>query len=45
MGRIRTIKPEFPQSESMGRVSRDARLTFILLWTMADDAGRLRSCS
>jgi hypothetical protein len=42
MGRIRTIKPEFPQSESMGRISRDARLTFILLWTMADDAGRLR---
>jgi 5-methylcytosine-specific restriction endonuclease McrA len=25
MARIRTIKPEFPQSESMGRVSRDAR--------------------
>lgn len=42
MGRIRTIKPEFPQSESIGRLSRDARLTFILLWTIADDAGRLR---
>lgn len=42
MSRIRTIKPEFPQSESMGRVSRDARLTFVLLWTVADDAGRLR---
>lgn len=42
MARIRTIKPEFPQSESMGRVSRDARLCFILLWTLADDAGRLR---
>lgn len=25
MARIRTIKPEFPQSESMGNVSRDAR--------------------
>ena len=42
MGRIRTIKPEFPQSESMGNVTRDARLCFILLWTVADDAGRLR---
>jgi len=42
MARIRTIKPEFPQSESMGRVSRDARLCFVLLWTLADDAGRLR---
>lgn len=42
MARIRTIKPEFPQSESMGKVSREARLCFILLWTLADDAGRLR---
>ena len=42
MARIRTIKPEFPQSESMGRVSRDARLCFIELWTIADDSGRLR---
>lgn len=45
MGRIRTIKPEFPQSESMGRVSRDARLCFIELWTLADDSGRLRGNS
>lgn len=45
MARIRTIKPEFPQSESMGRVSRDARLTFIMLWTLADDSGRLRGNS
>ncbi len=42
MARIRTIKPEFPHSESMGAVSRDARLLFILLWTIADDSGRLR---
>jgi len=42
MARIRTIKPEFPQSASMGRVSRDARLLFMLVWTLADDAGRLR---
>ena len=45
MARIRTIKPDFPHSESMGRVSRDARLLFILLWTVADDAGRLRGNS
>lgn len=45
MARIRTIKPEFPQSESMGRVSRDARLLFIMLWTIADDSGRLRGNS
>jgi hypothetical protein len=45
MARIRTIKPEFPQSESMGRVSRDSRLCFVLLWTIADDSGRLRGNS
>jgi hypothetical protein len=45
MARIRTIKPEFPQSESMGRVSREARLLFILLWTICDDAGRTRAAS
>lgn len=45
MARIRSIKPEFPQSESMGRVSRDARLLFIQLWTQADDEGRLRGAS
>lgn len=45
MARIRSIKPEFPQSESMGRVSRDARLLFVLLWTIADDHGRTRAHS
>ena len=45
MARIRSIKPEFPQSESMGRVSRDARLLFVQMWTLADDAGRLRGNS
>ena len=45
MARIRTIKPEFPHSESMGAVSRDARLLFVLLWTIADDSGRLRGNS
>lgn len=45
MARIRTIKPEFPQSESMGRVSRDARLLFMMLWTICDDHGRARAHS
>ena len=45
MGRIRSIKPEFVQSESMGRVSREGRLLFILLWTVADDSGRTRAAS
>jgi hypothetical protein len=45
MARIRTIKPEFPHSESMGKVSRDARLCFIMLFTLADDEGRLRGNS
>lgn len=45
MARIRTIKPELPQSGSMGRISREARLCFILMWTLADDAGRLRGDS
>ncbi len=45
MARIRTIKPEFPHSESMGRVSRDARLLFIQLWTICDDSGKARGNS
>jgi hypothetical protein len=43
MARIRTIQPDFPMSGSMTRVSREARLLFIQLWTLADDAGRLRA--
>lgn len=45
MARIRTIKPEFPQSESMGRVSREARLMFIMLFTLVDDKGITRGNS
>lgn len=45
MGRIRTIKPEFPQSESIGQLSREARLLFVQLWTIVDDAGRTRASS
>lgn len=40
--RIRSIKPEFWQSESVGRLSRDSRLLFIALWSFADDSGRGR---
>src|SRR6516225_2349366 len=43
MARIRTIKPEFPQSETIGKLSRDARLLFVQLWTLADDEGRTRA--
>lgn len=43
MPRIRTIKPEFPEDETLGAVSRDARLLFILIWTRADDYGRFRA--
>lgn len=45
MARIRTIKPEFPQSETVGKLSRDARLLFVQLWTIVDDAGRTRAAS
>ena len=40
MARIRTIQPTFARSPSMKRVSRDARLLFVLLWTVVDDEGR-----
>ena len=45
MARIRSIKPEFPQSETTGKLSRDARLLFIQLWTIVDDDGRTRAAS
>lgn len=45
MGRIRTIKPEFPDSETIGHLSREARLLFIQLWTIADDYGKSRAAS
>lgn len=41
--RIRSIKPEFWASESMGRLARDERLVFIGLWSLADDHGRFRA--
>ena len=42
MSRIRTVKPEFFESESLAKVSRESRLAFIGLFTLADDHGRLR---
>ncbi len=43
MARIRTIKPELPEDETLGSCSRDARLLFILLLTRCDDHGRFRA--
>src|SRR5471032_3339581 len=40
MARIRTIQPTFAYSPSMKRISRDARLLFVLIWTVVDDEGR-----
>ena len=40
MSRIRTIQPNFAHSPSMKRIGRDARLLFVLLWTVVDDEGR-----
>jgi hypothetical protein len=41
--RIRTVKPEMWQDEKIGRLSRDARLLFVGLITLADDDGRFRA--
>ncbi|MEW1794706.1 hypothetical protein [Streptomyces niveus] len=42
MARIRTIKPEAFESESLAECSVTATLTFFGLLTLADDAGRFR---
>lgn len=42
MARIRTIKPEFWESESVGRLSFGARLLCIASLNLADDEGLLR---
>lgn len=39
--RIRTIKPEFWTDQTLQRQPLGARLTFIGLWSLADDEGRL----
>lgn len=41
MARARNIKPAFFKNEGLGSVSREARLLFIGLWTLADREGRL----
>lgn len=41
MSRIRTIKPEFFRHDGLGQLTRDHRLLFIGLWTLADKEGRL----
>lgn len=43
MARIRTVKPELPQDAKLARVSREVRYHFVLLWTVADDAGYFRA--
>jgi len=40
MPRIRTIQPHFSRSPSMRKISHEARLLFVLLWTVVDDSGR-----
>ena len=39
MARIRTIKPKFWDDTKIGKLSRDARLLYIGLWTFSDDIG------
>ena len=43
--RIRSVKPEFWESESLSKVSREARLLFIGLFSCCDDVGRARASS
>jgi hypothetical protein len=40
LARIRSVKPEFFTSETIAALSVPARLTFVGLWTHADDYGR-----
>jgi hypothetical protein len=42
VARIRTVKPQFWESESLAELPRDARLMFIGMWNHADDEGRMR---
>ena len=42
MARSRVIKPEFWSDEKLARVSREARLLYIGLWSTCDDAGRTK---
>lgn len=42
MPRIRSIKPEFWEDETIGQLTPQARLLFIASWNLADDEGLLR---
>jgi hypothetical protein len=42
-GRIRTVKPEFFEDSATATLSSDAAITFIAMWTLADDHGNLRA--
>ena len=42
MARIRSIKPEFFQSEDVASLSLRARLTWLGIWTQVDDHGRMK---
>jgi len=41
MARIRTIKPKFWDDAKIGKISRDARLLYVGMWTFCDDAGTI----
>lgn len=45
MARIRTIKPQFWGDEKVSQLSRDERLLFVGLVSMADDEGRFLASS
>lgn len=42
MARIRSVKPEFWEDETVGGLSFPARLLFLATWNMGDDEGILR---
>lgn len=42
MPRIRTVKPEFWEDETIATLSRDARLLFVATFNLADDEGLVR---
>ncbi len=42
MARIRSVKPDLCESETMARLSAEAERTFVRLWTHLDDQGRAK---
>lgn len=42
MARIRSVKPEICESETMARLSAEVERTFVRLWTHLDDQGRAK---